>query len=155
MRVCVEYSRESTEGGVDIANQIHFRSRFFTKEEVIERQEWLNEHFAKGYSIVEMEEIDTGYFTQLVYDPQTSVQLRNRFFGRGAEEEMDDWLTNRFANGWKHHIHPTEDGYDVIVYRPKEESLPSTPVLILHQFVSLWWLWLLGTIIFGILWYTK
>ncbi|SEM69070.1 hypothetical protein [Lihuaxuella thermophila] len=136
-------------------SEIHFRSKFFAKDEVREKEDWLNEHFAKGYVIVELEEIESGYFVHLAFDPKAGISSRARFFARGMEEQMDQWITGRFADGWNHDVHATADGYWVIVYKEDEEQLPPLPYLILNQFIELWWLWLIGTIVFGFLWYTN
>ncbi|MBA4492797.1 hypothetical protein ACFO25_09095 [Paenactinomyces guangxiensis] len=138
-----------------MSKEIHFRSQFFAKDAVREKEDWLNEHFAKGYVIVELKEIESGYFAHLVSDPRTGVFTRIRFFARGLEKQMDDWITSKFINGWSHDVHPSTDGYWVIIYREDEEKLPPLRFLILNQFIELWWLWLIGTIVFGLLWYNS
>ncbi|UWE03060.1 hypothetical protein [Laceyella sacchari] len=72
-----------------MADNVHFRSRFFTKEEIREKEDWLNEHFNRGYAIATLTELETGYFAHLIHDPTHRLLTRARFFHRGMEESMD------------------------------------------------------------------
>jgi hypothetical protein len=133
--------------------EVHFRSRFFTKEQTREKEDWLNEHFTQGYMIVELEETESGYFVQLIYDPYARMHTRIRYFPQGQEKLLDDWITERFRDGWQLDVNASQKGYWAILYREDEEKLPPLPILLLNQLVDLWWLWFIGTVVFGILWY--
>ncbi|MFC7441217.1 hypothetical protein [Laceyella putida] len=138
-----------------MAEKVHFRSHFFTKEEIREKEDWLNEHFNRGYVISTLSELESGYFVQLVYDPDHHMHTRIRFFHHGMEETMDQWVTSKHEDAWSHDVHPVTGGYWVVIYRENAEKLPPVSQLLLIQFVELWWLWLLGTLLFAFLYFTK
>lgn len=138
-----------------MSTKIHFRSKFFAKEEFRQKEDWMNEHFVKGYVVAELEEIESGYFVQLVHDPHAGMLTRIRFFQQGAEEHMDHWIESKFADGWNFDVHATQLGYWVIIYRQVQRQEPPAWQLILNQFIGLWWLWLIGTLVFGFLYFTS
>ncbi|AUS09705.1 hypothetical protein C1X05_13280 [Laceyella sacchari] len=138
-----------------MADNVHFRSRFFTKEEIREKEDWLNEHFNRGYAIATLTELETGYFAHLIHDPAHRLLTRARFFHRGMEESMDAWLTSKHEDEWRHDIHAVNDGYWVVIYRQNPAiTLPASKLLLI-QCVELWWLWLIGTLFFALLYFTK
>jgi hypothetical protein len=138
-----------------MSRHIHFKSRFFDKEDIRAKEDWLNEHFAKGYVVVELQEIEAGYFAHLAHAPDARLLQRARFFHRGTEETMDDWITQKVRDGWNHNVHATRDGYWVIIHKEDEETLPPLRQLLLIQLIELWWLWLIGTVVFGWLYFTS
>jgi hypothetical protein len=140
---------------MNMSENIRFRSRFFAKDEIREKEDWMNEHFNKGYVVAHLEEIDSGYFVHLVHDPQFRMITRVRFFHRGMEEDMDRWVEQKVADGWGHEAHAVTEGYWVIIYREDEEAMPPVSRLILFQLVELWWLWFIGTVVFGFLYFTS
>jgi hypothetical protein len=137
-----------------MSEQIRFRSRYFTKDQIREQEDWMNEHFQQGYAVVLFEETDSGRFVQLVRDPGYRIQSRVRFFYREMETDLDRWLEQKIPDGWSHDIRADREGYWVLIQRENGEiTLPASRML-LAQMVELWWLWFLMAAIFGILYFT-
>jgi hypothetical protein len=139
---------------MSLENKLRFRSRFFQKDALRDKENWMNEQFRKGYALIELQEVKTGYFVHMVYDPHHPVQSRVRFFFHGMEETMDEWILSKYEDGWEPHVHATDESYWVIIHKRDPDRLPPIPQLFVGQLMDLWWLWFIAALVFGLLFFT-
>lgn len=127
-------------------------SAYYTKENLEQAVSWLNARFEEGYTVDTATSLRDGVL--FVLKESEDCREQAKFFRFGQESEMSEWVRDFYNFDYSEGT----EGYLVRAWTfDDEDNFESLdfPFLVTEMMESLWWLWLIGAVVFGILWWLK